>query len=88
MVRVLIRAMAVALVCAGLGCVQPQSENRGAQTPHGRAVPPEQAVHMQTDGPTQPRQSASRPPRKEDPRKGTDQDPARRVPIGSSSGND
>lgn len=64
----LVRVIAAALLGLVLGCVHPQGERPGAQTPHGRAVPPEQAVHMQTDGPTQPRQSAARPPdREEDP---------------------
>jgi hypothetical protein len=77
----LIRAVAVALVSLGLGCLQPQGEQPGAQTPHGRAVPPEQAVHMQTDGPTQPRQSAARPPDKREatpPSRGPDPQPTGR----------
>lgn len=62
MVTLLLRLGALLLMTAAIGCFKPQAEEPGAQTPAERAVPPETANYMDTDGPTNPRSSAARPP--------------------------
>lgn len=55
----------VALLFTVLGCLKPQGEHTGAQTPSERASPPPTRPNDRTDGPTNPRSAPMRPPEPE-----------------------
>lgn len=60
-----VKILAAVVTVTALGCLKPQTESPGAQTPASRSTPPETANNLVTDGPLQPRSSAARPPPKE-----------------------